>query len=79
VGDFLTCGETDGISPPHNLIRDRDCSYGGTFKGRAAKIGIRSILTPVQAPRANAIAERVVGTLRRECLDHVIVINERHA
>lgn len=64
---------------PEYLIRDRDCSYGGSFKGRAAKIGINSILTPVQAPKANAIAERLIGTLRRECLDHMIIINERHA
>ena len=49
----------------------------GTWS-RARAIGIETILTPFRAPQANAIAERVVGTLRRECLDHVIVINERH-
>lgn len=64
---------------PKYLIRDRDCSYGGSFNAKAAKVGIRTILTPIQAPKANAIAERLVGTLRRECLDHMIVINERHA
>ena len=45
---------------------------------RAAGIGITTILTPVRAPNANAIAERVIGTLRRECLDHIIPLNERH-
>jgi putative transposase len=63
---------------PKYLIRDRDCCYGGGFNGRAARLGIEAVLIPVQAPKANAIAERVIGTLRRECLDHVIVINERH-
>jgi len=62
---------------PNYLIRDRDCCYGGSFNPRAARLGIEAILTPVQAPRANAVAERLVGTLRRECLDHVIIINER--
>jgi len=62
---------------PKHLIRDRDCCYGGSFNGRAARLGIQAILTPVQAPRANAVAERVVGTLRRECLDHLIILSER--
>jgi transposase InsO family protein len=49
--------------------------YGGDFAPQAAAVGVRTVLTPVRAPRANAIAERLVGTLRRECLDHVIVVN----
>jgi len=53
-------------------------SGGGNFIARAARLGIETILTPVQAPKANAIAERLVGTLRRECLDHLIIVNERH-
>ena len=62
---------------PGFLIRDRDRSYGGDFIARARRIGIETILTPVRAPNANAIVERVIGTLRRECLDHVIAVNER--
>ncbi len=63
---------------PKYVIRDRDCCYGGSFNTKAALLGIQALLTPVQAPKANAIAERVIGTLRRECLDHFIIINERH-
>ncbi len=63
---------------PSFLIRDRDRSYGGDFVARARRIGIETVLTPIATPEANGIAERLVGTLRRECLDHVIVINERH-
>ena len=63
---------------PKFLIRDRDCCYGGSFNRRAARLGIEAVLTPIRAPKANAIAERVIGTLRRECLDHLIIINERH-
>ncbi len=50
----------------------------GILHPDAAGLGIRTILTPVQAPKANAIAERVIGTIRRECLDHVLVVNKRH-
>ena len=46
--------------------------------GKARAIGIKTVLTPVRAPKANAIAERVVGTLSRACLDHLIIVHERH-
>ena len=63
---------------PRYLIRDRDRAYGGDFIARARRIGIETVLTPIATPQANGIAERLIGTLRRECLDHVIVVNERH-
>lgn len=60
------------------LPRDRDAAYGGDFRERARHLGIETLLSPVRAPRGNAIVERVVGTLRRDCLDHPLVLNERH-
>jgi putative transposase len=63
---------------PRYLLRDRDAVYGGDFGERARRPGIDAVLTPIRAPRANAVAERVVGTLRRERLDRLIVLNERH-
>jgi transposase InsO family protein len=63
---------------PRHLLRDRDAVYGREFRRRAQRIGIDAIATPVRSPRANAVAERVIGTLRRECLDHLIVLDERH-
>ncbi len=63
---------------PRFLLRDRDAVFGGAFGRRLAALGIEQRLTPVRAPRANAVAERRIGTRRRECLDHLIVRNERH-
>jgi putative transposase len=63
---------------PKHLLRDRDAVYGGDFRARAKALGIETVLTPVRAPRANGVAERVIGSLRRECLDHVIPVDERH-
>jgi len=58
-------------------VRDRDAVYGGEFSERARRLGIEPLLTPIRAPRANAVAERVIGTVRRECLDHLPVPNGR--
>jgi transposase InsO family protein len=63
---------------PRFLLRDRDAVYGGECGAEGSALGIEQLPTPVRAPRANAVAERFIGTLRRECLDHVLVVNERH-
>ena len=63
---------------PRHLLRDHDAVYGRDFRQLARRIGIDAIVTPIHAPKANAIAERVIGTLRRECLDHLIVLDEQH-
>jgi transposase InsO family protein len=60
------------------LIRDRDSKFTAAFDGVFTGNGTKLIRTPVRSPRANAYAERFVGTLRRECLDHVLVFGERH-
>ena len=60
------------------LIRDRDSKFTAAFDAVFTGADIRIISTPVRAPRANAIAERFIGTLRRECLDHLLIIGTRH-
>jgi transposase InsO family protein len=63
---------------PVHLIHDRDSVYGRDFDRHAAQLGITGVRTPPRAPKANSIAERLVETIRRECLDHVIVVSEGH-
>jgi len=63
-------------SAPHYLLRDRDGSYGEKFHEAASSLGIREVLTAPQSPWQNAYVERLIGSIRRECLDHVIVLNE---
>ena len=63
---------------PRYLIRDRDGSYGAVFRSRLRSMGINEALTAPRSPWQNACAERVIGTIRCECLDHVIVLSERH-
>jgi putative transposase len=60
------------------MIRDRDCIFGDQFRRRVQDLGIEEILTARRSPWQNPYAERLVGSVRRECLDHVIVLGERH-
>jgi transposase InsO family protein len=60
------------------LIRDRAGQFTGSFDAVLAAEGIRIVASPPQAPRANAICERLIGTLRRELLDRLLIVNEQH-
>jgi putative transposase len=63
---------------PARLIRDRDAIFGAEFDARVNNLGVRQIRISPRSPWQNGYAERWVGTLRRELLDHVIVLGERH-
>jgi transposase InsO family protein len=63
---------------PRYLIRDRDGAYGQVFIRRLRSMGIRDRPTSPRSPWQNGYAERLIGSIRRECLDHVVVFGERH-
>ena len=63
---------------PRYLIRDRDGCYGNVFTCRLRSLGIRDHPTSPRSPWQNGYAERLIGSIRRECLDHVVVFGERH-
>jgi transposase InsO family protein len=63
---------------PRYLLRDRDASNGSDFCRRAKAMGITEVVTAPRSPWQNAYAERVIGSIRRECLDHIVIFNQRH-
>ena len=65
-------------SAPSYLLRDRDQIYGQQFRSRVKGMGIEEVLTAPQSPWQNPFGERLIGSIRRECLNHVLVLGERH-
>ncbi len=63
---------------PRYLLRDRDKIYGDRFRRRVSSLLIKEVLTAPRSPWQNPYVERIIGSIRRDCLDHVIVFNERH-
>ena len=68
----------DGAADFRFLVRDRAGQFTDSFDAVLAGAGIEAVKIPPRSPRANAFAERFVGTLRRECLDHVLILSEQH-
>jgi putative transposase len=60
------------------LIRDRDAIYGDAFRRRIDSLAMNEVVTAARSPWQNAFAERLIGSIRRECLDHVVILNQRH-
>ena len=77
-GPQLGDGPGQRASTVKSLIRDRAGEFTGSFDAAFTAEGIRILASPPQPPRANAIYERVIGTLRRELLDRLLIINEQH-
>lgn len=63
---------------PNYLLRDRDGVYGSEFHRRVKSLGIEEVISAPRSPWQNAFVERMIGSIRRDCLDHVIVLNELH-
>ena len=61
---------------PRYLLRDRDAIFGDEFRRQVTEMGIHEVLSAPRSPWQRAYVERVIGSIRRECLDHLIVFNE---
>jgi putative transposase len=66
-------------TPPRYLLRDRDSTYGTAFHNRVHNLGITEVKSAPPSPWQNPSCERVIGSIRRDVLEHVIVVNEWHA
>src|SRR6267154_4836620 len=81
TAEWIACQITDAFpwsEAPDYLIRDRDASYGYAVTKRLAAMGIRDHPTAARSPWQNGYAERLIGSIRRECLDHIVVLDEAH-
>ena len=76
VAQQLREATADGQGPRF-ILRDNDSKFGSAFDIVAKATGIEVLRTPIKAPRANAIVERFIGSVRRECLDHMLIFGER--
>jgi putative transposase len=79
--DWLSGQMTEAFpwdTAPRYLLRDRDKSYGAAFRHRVRAMGIAEVITAPRSPWQNPCAERLIGSIRRECLDQVIILKERH-
>ena len=63
---------------PRYMLRDRDRKYGDEFTQRITGLDIKEVLIAAHSPWQNPYVERVIGSIRRDCLDHVIIFNEQH-
>jgi putative transposase len=66
------------VTAPRFLLRDRDLIYGEEFRNRVKGMQIEEVITAPHSPWQSPYVERVIGTIRRECLDHVIILSEDH-
>jgi putative transposase len=76
VAQQLREATSDG-QRPRFVLRDNDSKYGNAFDAMARATGIEILRTPIKAPTANAVVERYIGSVRRECLDHMLIFGER--
>jgi len=77
TGEQMIQAFPDGTEPKY-LLRDRDSIYGEEFRERIQAIGIEEITTAPRSPRQNPFCERLIGSVRRDCLNHVIILGESH-
>ena len=63
---------------PKYILRDRDGIYGTIFRQRLENMGIKEVITAPQSPWQNPFVRRLIGSIRKDCLDHVIILNESH-
>lgn len=78
AGHLVEALGDEGAPEVDRLLRDRDSIFGEQFQRKAAALGLAEIVTPKASPWCNGFCERVIGTIRRECTDHIIPLSERH-